>query len=276
MFLSSGEKIMKYIIKLFFYLLICSTLMIFGFEAIKFSRDQVRIGNADTLSRVIQNYQLTEHRLPPSGRRENVSQFLFDRKLTDKMVRDPVFTSATVILDEYVFTLIRIYDKLMNSDDIKESERLIGIVKGRVEGIFEDTEDANEQILTLKALARDNDIQKNLSTLKEIVNLSDKDLKELQKILKDSDLKRNMEKLRDLAAQPVSPDFVIAYQADNRKNHYEISVKLESRFLMHRMREDGGNDDERFEIGNELKLNTEVKSYGKSARAVKRKTSLIK
>ena len=85
-----------------------------------------------------------------------------------------------------------------------------------------------------------------------------------------------MEQLRDLSAQPIPPECVIAYQADNRKNEYEISVKLESRFLMHRMREDGGNDDERFEIGNNLKLNTKVKSYGSSARAVHRKTTLVK
>ena len=68
-----------------------------------------------------------------------------------------------------------------------------------------------------------------------------------------------MEQLRDLSAQPIPPECVIAYQADNRKNEYEISVKLESRFLKHRMREDGGNDDARFEIGNNLKLNTKVK-----------------
>ena len=89
-------------------------MLVFGYEAVKFARDQVRITNGKTLSRVIQYYQLTEHRLPPSGSRENVSQFLFDRKLTDKMVRDPVFTSATVILDEYAFALIKMYDKLMN------------------------------------------------------------------------------------------------------------------------------------------------------------------
>jgi len=267
---------MKYITKLFFYLFVSSTMLVFGYEAVKFARDQVRITNGQTLSRVIQYYQLTEHKLPPSGSRENVSQFLFDRKLTDKMVRDPVFTSATVILDEYAFALIKIYDKLMNSDDIEESEKLVGVVKERLEGIFEDTEDSNEQISKLKALVRDNEIQKNVSTLKEVVNLSDKDLKELQKILKDSDLKTNMEQLRDLAAQPIPPECVIAYQADNRKNQYEISVKLESRFLMHRMREDGGNDDERFEIGNNLKLNTKVKSYGSSARAAHRKTTLVK
>ena len=78
---------MKYITKLFFYLFVSSTMMVFGYEAVKFARDQVRITNGQTLSRAIQYYQLTEHRLPPSGSRENVSQFLFDRKLTDKMVR---------------------------------------------------------------------------------------------------------------------------------------------------------------------------------------------
>jgi len=88
---------MNYIRKIVLYLFVSTTMLIFGYEAVKFARDQVRITNGETLSRVIQYYTITEHRIPPSGERENVSQFLFDRKLTDKMMRDPVFTSATVM-----------------------------------------------------------------------------------------------------------------------------------------------------------------------------------
>ena len=134
----------------------------------------------------------------------------------------------------------------------------------------------NQQITKLRALAQDGEIQENLADLKEVVNLSDRDLIELRRLLNDSDLRSNMDRLRELASEPVPPECVIAYQADNRTGYYEISVHLESRFLKHRMKEDGGNDDNRWEVGTELKLNTTVKSYGSSVRPASRKTTIIK
>lgn len=267
---------MKTVVKLFFYLFVSSTMLVFGYEAVKFARDQVRITNAETLSRVILYYHLTEHRLPPSGRNENVSQFLFDRKLTDKIVRDPVFTSATVIMDEYAFALLKVYNKLMNSDHLEGYQQIIDQVKERVDGAFDEDHDVNQQFAKLRALAADGEIQENLADLKEVVNLSDRDLIELRKLLNDSDLRSNMDRLSELASEPVPPECVIAYQADKRNEYYEISVHLESRFLKHRMKEDGGNDDARWEVGTELELNTAVKSYGSSVRPASRKTTIIK
>ena len=51
---------------------------------------------------------------------------------------------------------------------------------------------------------------------------------------------------------------VIAYKSDNQTNSYEISVYLESRFFKEKMKWDGGNDSSRFEVGNDLRLNTEL------------------
>ena len=87
-------------------------MLIFGYDLVRFARDQVRIANIGTLSRVIQMYMITENDLPASGGKENVSQFMYDKGFTDKVVRDPVFTSASVIMDRYAFALIKIYDQL--------------------------------------------------------------------------------------------------------------------------------------------------------------------
>jgi hypothetical protein len=112
--------------------------------------------------------------------------------------------------------------------------------------------------------------------MKEVMNLSDSDLRELRKMLSEADLKDNINQIRELASQPIPPECVISYQSNNKESTFEISVKLESRFLKHRMREDGGNDDERFEIGNDLKLNTAVVVYGSKIKAKNRHTSIIR
>ena len=43
-----------------------------------------------------------------------------------------------------------------------------------------------------------------------------------------------------------------------------------------KMRSDGGNDDERLEVGNNLQMNTEVEVYGNKARAKYSKVSIIR
>ena len=53
---------------------------------------------------------------------------------------------------------------------------------------------------------------------------------------------------------------VIAYKADNETNSYEISVFLESRFYKEKMKWDGGYDNYRYEIGNDLRLNSLLKT----------------
>jgi hypothetical protein len=180
-------------------------------------------------------------------------------------------------MDQYALALIKIYDKLMKSSDIEKSEEIITEMKGRFTGIFEENEgDYPENIARLKALLADNQIQENLGDMKEVMNLSDSDLRELRKMLSEADLKDNINQIRELASQPIPPECVISYQSNNKESTFEISVKLESRFLKHRMREDGGNDDERFEIGNDLKLNTAVVVYGSKIKAKNRHTSIIR
>ena len=268
---------MKYIVKITLYLFVTTTMLIFGYDAVRFTRDQVRIANIETLSRVIQMYMIIENDLPASGGKENVSQFMYDQGLTDKVVRDPVFTSASVILDQYGFALIKIYDQLMKFSDIEQSEEIITNMKQRIPEIFSDEENnSSENITRLKALIADDEVQNNFNDLKEIMEISDSDVNEFKNILKEANLKGNIDQIRKLASQPIPPDCVIAYQANKKNNTFEISVKLESKLLSGRMKNDGGNDNKRFEIGNNLKLNTAVSAYGKKVRARNRKTSIIR
>ena len=53
-------------------------------------------------------------------------------------------------------------------------------------------------------------------------------------------------------------DCVIAYKADNLSKSYEISVCLESNFFMNKKKWDGGNDDLRYELGSDLRLDTQI------------------
>ena len=69
---------------------------------------------------------------------------------------------------------------------------------------------------------------------------------------------------------------VIAYKADNKTNSYEISVYLESRFFIEKMKWDGGNDTNRFEIGNDLRLNTELVVVDGDISVLSENVSIIK
>ena len=69
---------------------------------------------------------------------------------------------------------------------------------------------------------------------------------------------------------------VIAYKADNETNSYEISVFLESRFYKEKMKWDGGYDNYRYEIGNDLRLNTELTISENGLKAISESVSIIK
>jgi hypothetical protein len=75
---------MKYVTRIFIYLLLTTTMVVFGYEVIKFARDQVRISNINSLSRVIMYLAVTEGNIPLSGPNSNVSQHLYEKKLMDK------------------------------------------------------------------------------------------------------------------------------------------------------------------------------------------------
>ena len=78
----------------------------FSIEAMKASRDQLRIFNAHALSKSIQFYYSLNGDYPESGLRNNVSEFLFNEKLLTNTVRDPAYTSATIPFNYYYYKSI--------------------------------------------------------------------------------------------------------------------------------------------------------------------------
>ena len=120
------------------------------------------------------------------------------------------------------------------------------------------------------------DLLKNRKNLKEVIDISNKDITKFRKMMRDPDLKKNIAELKKQTTQPIPPDCLIAYVANISSKEFEISVKLESKFMQRKMKMDGGNDDERLEVGNNLQLNTEVEVYGNKARAKNSNVSIIR
>ena len=137
-------------------------------------------------------------------------------------------------------------------------------------------EDQNEQLERIRSIMNNNDLLRNRKNLKEVIDISDKDMTKFRRMMRDPDLKNKITELKKQATQPIPPDCLIAYVADLSKKEFEISVKLESKFMQRKMRSDGGNDDKRLEVGNNLQLNTEVEVYGNKARAKYSKVSIIR
>lgn len=58
--------------------------------------------------------------------------------------------------------------------------------------------------------------------------------------------------------EDVQIDCAIVYNSNNMSNSYEISICIESEFYKHKKKWDGGNDDNRYEIGSDLRLDTAI------------------
>lgn len=180
---------MKYI----FYLFLATSLLLIGYEAVKYGRDMVRVASLNTLNSCIQLYDVKHGVFPPSDGEKSLSEILIQEKCLDKEVRDPILTSSTVLMDDMV-----------------------------------------KKILRIAVWGRD---------------------------FLPSDLKGNLTALKAEVENERNPELVLLYV--NGGKTYELSSKLESRFSQSKMREDGGNDDSRYEMGIEVKtLDTSLKRSG--------------
>ena len=94
---------MKYLTKFVIFFSLIIFMSTFSIEAMKASRDQLRIFNAHALSKSIQFYYSLNGDYPESGLRNNVSEFLFNEKLLTNTVRDPAYTSATIPFNYYYY-----------------------------------------------------------------------------------------------------------------------------------------------------------------------------
>jgi hypothetical protein len=268
---------MGFLTKLLLYLFISTTTLVFSYELVQYARDSMRISNMNTFYKVILYYQGMESLTPPSGKKHNPSKFLFEKGYLENEFRDPAFTSSTVIMDEYAFILIKFYEKVTKYVDPEAVAGITSKFSENFDSIFSGTEkDQNEQLERIRSIMNNNNLLRNRKNLKEVIDISDKDMTKFRKMMRDPDLKKNIAELKKQATQPIPPDCLIAYVADVSKKEFEISVKLESKFMQGKMKSDGGNDDERLEVGNNLQLNTEVEVYGNKARAKNSKVSIIR
>ena len=213
--------------KFLFKFIIYSTIIVFmlsvSTEATKISRDKARLTNAHILSQSIQYYKMIHNNLPQSGPNENISDLLLNEQILFDPMRDPVYTSSTIKFDNNVELLYSSYQKLsdlMNKDTLAK----------------------NYEYLKVNIL--------------EYFNLS----------YNQTDTAKTDSAVFNTASDTLSSswvddfqnDCVIVYSSDNLTNSYEISICLESEFYKHMKKWDGGNDDNRYEIGSDLRLDTAI------------------
>ena len=167
---------------------------------------------------------------PKSGSNQDVATMLYDEQILFDVMRDPLQISSTVKIDDLINEINYSYDKIMstiNKDTLKSTyERLkIGVL---------DYFNLSYNV--------------NSSSADSIANLSDN-------VFVNSN---NDSLIVKTSSSNYPIDCVFVYKADNSSNSYEISVCLESDFFMNKKKWDGGNDDLRYEVGSDLRLDTQI------------------
>lgn len=118
---------MKFAFKILPYLFLASTLLIFGYQAVKYSRDIVRVWNAKTLTNTLIMYESKNSNLPESSQDNFITKVLYQKALMSSEIRDPVFISSTVILDEYAHMFLRIFAKISQFVSTEAQENMNSI-----------------------------------------------------------------------------------------------------------------------------------------------------
>ncbi|MAV16672.1 MAG: hypothetical protein CMG08_07755 [Candidatus Marinimicrobia bacterium] len=246
---------MKILFKLIILLSILIGMFFLTIESLRFSRDQVRILNAQTLSKSVQYYYIKQGEYPPSGNNENVCYYLYNRKLLDKPMRDPAYLSNVIFFEKNIYLIkqfIRELSLVFNSKKLKEEYKTL---KGTVVSEF------NE--LRSIIVNSNNDKDSNI--------VSDDNLAEDDNIINIETI--NFDKIIDNEGIPI--ECSINYVSNNIDKTFEISVFLESKYSKNRMRWDGGNDSNRYEIGNNLKMNSSSKLINGNLTTTAKNISLI-
>ena len=101
-------------------------------EAIKTSRDQIRLINAKALSKSIQFYYNINGDYPASGLGINVAELLYNDELLTKSPRDPAYTSATVPLNYYFYKLTNTYNDIYVAIKDFDSKKHIAQLKSKL------------------------------------------------------------------------------------------------------------------------------------------------
>ena len=198
-------------------------------ELSKITRDYARLENASNLSKSIQYYKMTYGTLPESGNKFDIATMLYEEQILYSVMKDPISLSATVKIDDTIDNLSSIYSSFIKSLDTDTLKSSYDKIKTDILNYFNLTYSQPSTSDTLDNFDSDISPTQLNDTLSFIAKKSN---------------------------YPI--DCVIVYKSDIITNSYEISVCLESDFFMNKKKWDGGNDDHRYEIGNDLRLNTEI------------------
>ena len=231
-------------------------------EAIQASRDQLRLINAKALSKSIQFYYNINGDYPESGLGINVTELLYNDELLTKSPRDPAYTSATVPLNYYLYKLTNSYNDIYVAIKDFDSKKHIAQLKSKLyKYIGIDKKNENQRKQGIDSWGDSSNVS-NITIIDKQKNdiLTEKMHTQYNKFDKNG----------------IPVECVIAYKADNETNSYEISVFLESRFYKEKMKWDGGYDNYRYEIGNDLRLNTELTISDNGLKAKSENVSIIK
>ena len=192
-------------------------------EATKISRDKARLKNAHILSQSIQYYKMIHGAFPKSGPNLNISDLLLNEQILFEPMRDPVYTSSTIKFDNNVELLYSSYQQLSS---LMNKETLIN----------------NYERLKLNTLKYFNLTYNQVDTA----------------MIDSIEFNVTSDTLDNSREEDVQNDCAIVYNSNNMSNSYEISICIESEFYKHKKKWDGGNDDNRYEIGSDLRLDTAI------------------
>ena len=192
-------------------------------EATKISRDKARLTNAHILSQSIQYYKMIHSAFPQSGSNHNISDLLLNEQILFEPMRDPVYTSSTIKFDNNIELLYSSYQQLSS---LMNKETLIN----------------NYERLKLNTLKYFNLTYNQVDTA----------------MFDSIEFNVTSDTLNNSWEEDVQNDCAIVYNSNNMSNSYEISICLESEFYKHKKKWDGGNDDNRYEIGSDLRLDTAI------------------
>ena len=198
-------------------------------ELSKITRDYARLENASNLSKSIQYYKMIYGTLPESGNEFDIATMLYEEQILNSVMKDPISLSATVRIDDTIDNLSSIYSGFIKSLDTDTLKSSYDKIKTDMLNYFNLTYNQPSTSDTLENFNSDISSTQLNDTLNFIAKKSN---------------------------YPI--DCVVVYKSDIITNSYEISVCLESDFFMNKKKWDGGNDDHRYEIGNDLRLNTEI------------------
>ena len=206
-------------------------------ELSKITRDYARIENAATLSKSIQYYKMAYGVFPESGPNQDVATMLYDEQILFDVMRDPLKISSTVKIDDLINEINYTYAKIMGSFNKDTLNITYDRIKIGILDYFNLSYNDGQSFVDSAANTFANySINSNNDSLIVTTNKSN-----------------------------YPNDCVIVYRADNSSNSYEISLCLESDFFMNKKKWDGGNDDLRYELGSDLRLDTQniVQENGK-------------